>query len=374
MNKQASLFEGAPKPTVVLRVNGGQRRPLTPAQRTFNTLVARVEKLRLQLSRKTAELNNALMYYAQHLEPRLRRMTVLRKDIVRALEPFLTNGQLKSKADRKTLRTIIAEQLTEIASAEGGLRDDDLRALFERTAGVDFETAQRQRLEDARNSMESIFEDMGFDIDLSDFDRDMTEPDFVAGTAGIGEDLKRQAEQREATHKKTKKQFEREEKERQAEEVRRKSIASIYKQLARVLHPDLESDPVLKQRKEVVMQELTVAYHDNDLHTLLRLELEWIQREQNDINRLTDEKLSIYNQALRAQVRELEFELEDLPLQPRYQRLHVLDGPFEIGVRSDGPAEAKEMDFVINTMERDIKRFRSSNGFETVKTLIREFR
>src|SRR5215469_14363743 len=110
MERQASLFEGAPKASTSLRLTGGYRRPLTPAQRTFNKLVARVENLRLKLSRKTAELNEALAYYGEHIEPRVRRMTSLRKEICRALAPFLTKG-LKSKAERKTLAEILADQL-----------------------------------------------------------------------------------------------------------------------------------------------------------------------------------------------------------------------------------------------------------------------
>src|SRR5215469_14567169 len=116
MERQASLFEGAPKTSTSLRLTGGYRRPLTPAQRMFNKLVARVENLRLKLSRKTAELNEALAYYGEQIEPRVRRMTNLRKEICRALAPFLTDKGLKSKAERKTLGEILAEQLRDVAS------------------------------------------------------------------------------------------------------------------------------------------------------------------------------------------------------------------------------------------------------------------
>src|ERR1019366_7589077 len=47
---------------------------------------------------------------------------------------------------------------------------------------------------------------------------------------------------------------------RQAEQIRNKSIASVYKQLAKVLHPDLEPDAGRKQAKGTLMQELTAAY------------------------------------------------------------------------------------------------------------------
>ncbi|MDQ3417913.1 MAG: hypothetical protein M3541_03900 [Acidobacteriota bacterium] len=43
-----------------------------------------------------------------------------------------------------------------------------------------------------------------------------------------------------------------------------------------MLHPDLEQDPSLRERKTGLMQEVTAAHAGGDLHTLLRLELEWI--------------------------------------------------------------------------------------------------
>jgi len=60
-------------------------------------------------------------------------------------------------------------------------------------------------------------------------------------------------------------------------------------------HPDLEQDAERRRQKETVMQELTAAYRNHDLHTLLRLELEWIRREECDLDRMTEEKLAIYN-------------------------------------------------------------------------------
>ncbi|PYS50742.1 MAG: hypothetical protein DMG13_20380 [Acidobacteria bacterium] len=104
-----------------------------------------------------------------------------------------------------------------------------------------------------------------------------------------------------------------------------------------MLHPDLEPDAGRKQRKLALMQELTTAYRNNDLHTLLRLELEWIQQEEGAAERLAEEKMATYNQVLKEQVCELERELGELPCHPRYQPIAVPDGPFELRLRMDGP-------------------------------------
>ena len=130
----------------------------------------------------------------------------------------------------------------------------------------------------------------------------------------------------------TQRQMQKEEQIRQAEELRKKTVANLYKQLARVLHPDLELDPALKEQKQALMQELTVAYRNNDMHTLLRLELEWIAREEGNLERLTDDKLAIYNQTLKEQVADLQRELYELPCHPRYQPIAEFDGPFGVSI------------------------------------------
>ena len=161
---------------------------------------------------------------------------------------------------------------------------------------------------------------------------------------------------------------------RQAEELRKKSIASLYKQLAKVLHPDLEPNAQRRARKAELMQELTTAYRTNDLHTLLRLELEWIEHEEGDLASLTDEKLSVYNQVLREQSRELERELADLAYHPRYQPITARDGRLTIRPRTEGPAEAHLIDTAIASVEESIARLRSSKANAEVRAAIREYR
>ena len=91
------------------------------------------------------------------------------------------------------------------------------------------------------------------------------------------------------------------------------------------------------------MQELTVAYRNNDMHTLLRLELEWIAREEGNLERLTDDKLAIYNQTFKEQVADLQREFYELPCHPRYQPIAEFDGPFGVSIRDNGPAEARAL-------------------------------
>lgn len=193
---------------------------MTPAQREFNRLVAQVEKL----AKETRRLEDSLKYYAEHLHPRLRRITALRKDLIRALAPFLDDKQL-SKKNRKLIRLLVAEQFEVMASECGPTQDDDLRQVFSRVHGVRYEDAAREELDQVRSEMEPMFADFGIDVDLSELSLDMT-PEAIAA------------------------------------------------KMAKV------TAEVRQSRGAAAGQELTAAYRSNDLHTLLRLELQWIEREE----------------------------------------------------------------------------------------------
>ena len=381
-SEQISLFEDSAQrlepESAGLTLVSRRGRPLTKAQQTFNRLVSRIEALRLKLERETQRLDDLLAYYGEHLHPRLRHQTELRKGLVRALATFLDDKPLKGKKARSTLRQVIADQLQEIFSAEGPFSDDDLRALFERVHGRGFEEAAREEFEETRQRIESVFSDLGIEIDLSEIKPGMSEETLAAKAAETMARLQQHVEENlrstGSPRRKTERQMEKEERQRLAEELRKKTVATIYKQLARVLHPDLELDTARKGQKEVLMQELTVAYRNNDMHTLLRLEMEWIQHEEGNIKRLTDEKLAVYNQTLKEQVQNLEQELHELPYHPRYQPITVPDGPYGVTILTNGPAEARALDEVNAGIESDIRDLQSTNGLETVKAILQSYR
>jgi hypothetical protein len=380
---QHSLFETGQDPG---RPDGGSLllvaqpdRPLTAAQREFNKLVLKVEELRERLQKETRRLDQALAYYGQHIHPRLGRLASARKALVRGLAAFLDGGALKREKDRETLTEIIAEQLNDVVHDFVPGEDDDLRALFERIHGIDYETLERQEMDYVRSQMESMFATCGIDIDLSDLRPDMSEDAMAAKVAEVADTIRQKIRQeeddlRKRPHRKSKKQLERQQRLKQVEEARSKTIASIYKQLAKVLHPDLEQDDELRRKKVTLMQELTGAYRSNDLHTLLRLELEWIQRAEGNLEHLTEETLAIYNQALKDQIAGLKQELASLPYHPRYQPIVVADGPFGIRLRSNGPAEAALLDSVTARMQAAAGRLRTANAGREVHCLIQEAR
>ena len=380
MGDQFSMFDDSVfvKPAtgslVLSRWRGGRA---TKAQRTFNGLVERVETLRSQMEAKARELDRALADYGEHLYPKLQRETALRRDLVLAFGPYLKPGRLKQKGDRLTLRRLLEAQLHLIVDRENSLEDPGLRSVFKQVTGREFDDVMHEETQEMRQVFESIFSDLGIDVDVSDLGADMSEEEIAAAAARIAEGLQSGVEQTGSRPRrerpKSARQLEREERARQAEEMRKRSIASIYKQLARVVHPDLEQDAERRRQKETVMQELTAAYRNHDLHTLLRLELEWIRREEGDLDRITEEKLAIYNGVLKEQIIELERELREMVLHPRYQPIVVPDGPFDFRLRNVAD-EARDLDVINAGFESLLDCLRTGDALAAVQAAIRGFR
>lgn len=384
MNGQQSLFGDflPEQPTPVsLRIAKSGTAPLSKAQRAFNRLLARIERLRAEIAAKGVRLDEDLAFYGATLHPLNQASVSNRKELVRLLGP-LWKGGIKpalGKRQKETLAEILTFQLNAIAVAEGGLFDEDLKGIYALVAGQDFADFEEDQFSDFREEMEDLFDEAGMDVDLSELRRDAPPEEFLRKMAELEAKLREAEEgvrQREQVDgppaKKGKRQLAQEERERLLAEARARNIGTVYKQLARALHPDLEPDPVLRLNKETLMKELTVAYKQGDLYTLLKLELEWLQREEGDVARLSEEKLSVYNEVLKEQCETLEEEYRMLPMQPRYQPLHQYAGGFGLG-HLDRQGEKARAEALVKSQEEAIARLRGPEAHVEVRDILRSY-
>lgn len=199
-NIQKSLFEAEhalSSEAVSLTLKSRPGRPLTSAQRMFNRLTAQVEQLRSKLEKETRKLDKALAYYGEHLHPRQQRCTALRKEIVRIMAIFLDSSDIKDKRDRRALREIIGEQLDFILEEDGPIQDTDLRALFKRVHGTSYEALERQEVDEVRSMMESMFADLGVDIDLSDLGPEMNPEEIARKMAEMSDTVRQEMQENE---------------------------------------------------------------------------------------------------------------------------------------------------------------------------------
>jgi hypothetical protein len=92
-----------------------------------------------------------------------------------------------------------------------------------------------------------------------------------------------------------------------------------------------------------------------------------------DLERLTNEKLAIYNQVLKEQLFELKSEIDALACHPRSAPIVVVDD-FDIEVRTAGPAEAHRLDIMIRDMETSLALMRNGDAEKEVRLAIKEYR
>lgn len=343
-------------------------RKLSKTEAEFNRLVAKVEKLRARLSAETKRLDATLGKFASDIHPRLQRIAALRADVVRALAPFLKDRRIKGVREKRSLREFLEHQFDEFL-ADGRELPEDLRAVYREVFREDVGATAERDFELRRDVMKEVFEEMGVDVDLSDLTPEMDEAEVAArvrekmAAAGIaGPEDFREERPRAASAASTKREQAKEKLRAAAVELRQKTIGSIYKQLAKVLHPDLEQNPAERARKVTLMQELTAAHRAGDLHTLLRLEIAWLHRAEGEAAQLSDEKLKVFNAVLREQVEELEREVDQLSADPRYQVLARGDGGFSDDWWTGAPQELAELDAAAEAMEESLKELRGADA------------
>ncbi len=372
---QSSLFDTiVPKAKNSLIISSKKQQPLNKQQQAFNRLVKKIEKLRMELEKTSANLDEKLNYYGKYIAPLEQQLTIRREEVTKLLFPFYSNKKLLLKPQKKTLKDFLSIQLKEIFANKNGKPDEELQKIFKAVYEVSYEEAAIREFEEIKDQMEGMFEGFGFDMDFSDFSKDMTAEEMMAKMKGLEDDFLKQEENRgskKASRKKTDKQLQREERERQLEEARNKNISSIYKQLAQALHPDLDQDEDVKMEKEVLMKRLTVAYDKQDLHSMLSLEMEWIHKEEQNTDKLSNEKLAIYNQVLKEQVEDIEQQLFALTQHPRFHPLMRYNNGFPFGgISVNLQKEKRDLEDVLETLKRSIANLKGKEALREVRNII----
>lgn len=311
---------------------------INPAQQAFREAVQQVEGLRQRLRDVQAEQADARRRYWQLVGPAARAVVEARQTLFAPLENALLI-HFFSRAEEQQITGVI------IGNA---------RALQERfgedASDVLLKYAPQRRAAQARNTA-----------------ADSTASDASFSSLPPHEQAAAQAHAR----RKTKAQKAQEAAEKAAREEEQRLLSNtktLYRQLARTHHPDLERNPDAQQHKTALMQCITEAYEANDLYTLLQLLSESAPTDHAD-----DDVLTRYTQALRQQQIELKQQLNEL----KYGPSNVLSGT---GKKQEAElrqlkrhlrAEAEYVQHVARLSQepeglRDVLRELATEGQETV--------
>jgi hypothetical protein len=317
---------------------------LTKEQLEFNLLLDRMNKAEAKIQIERQFLDTLLEECISKVYPVHLDFIKLDLQIIEELFTYFKNTKL-SASRRRSFTDYMNEKIDFILFCPNGMNDDQVIRILEIQKEIYKAEEEKKTKKDKLFEAEMEFEmlrgqleleliERGFVIDLSELNMEMSSEEinnFVEDKIrnyGNGNSQNRNTKQHK---KKSKKQIEKETKEAEIEELKGKSLSSIYKSLAKIIHPDLEQNPEKRNQKEQWMKMLTVAYEKKDLKTLLEIELEWAKGESDHIETIALDKLKLYNQMLRSQVQEMEIAAATVYNEQKYGLLlYFTDGPYKL--------------------------------------------
>jgi hypothetical protein len=300
-----------------LKIAAVKRKKLTPSQQTFNRLSKRIQQLQNAIQQDAAKLEAILKAYNAAIPALQRTVAATKIVLAKALGETTTKikyGKRQAIDVRNVILTLCDEAFADIEP------DEETQRFFNEWSQSSYQEELANQKDAMKQMLSQTVKDaFGLDIDFSDMgDTPEEMAQFAKRLQSQVIDNANTRDHRASGRKKTKKQIEKEERDRQREQQQLKSIRSLYLSLAKALHPDTETDPTKKTHKEELMKKVTTAYADKDLATLLKLELEWVADESHDLDTLPDEKLKLYIASLKEQIAALEAEHAAVVYNPRY--------------------------------------------------------
>lgn len=339
--KREIRHKSAPrKEGLVIRPENGA--PLSRTQLEFNRLMKNLEAARASHTREQSRLDEALAISIRELMPLVEELNRVNRDLV--LTGMKAWKTLKLTARRRQwFGDLLAGKASELLGDPVGLLDEELARMEaiidELEPPLDEEemrAAAAGELEEMRVSLEQAARHAGLELDFSDLDPNLDPEEFGrianerlrAAFAAVENGGPSSAPAGKPKRKPTKAQLAKERKRLEIEEARNRDLKSLFKQLAKAFHPDLEPDPLLRQHKQVWMQRLNTAYAASDLREMLQLEMEWLGEEATNLTTAGDEKLKVYCMVLKEQVDDLRRQTHYLPDEPQYGPLQRFRDPF----------------------------------------------
>lgn len=337
-----------PTPNLDLAIKATTWKDLSPAQIEFNKRLKALEKARAAHDRKRIRLDEDLVVCRDVLMPLVEDLNRARFQLIVGLVENTKRLKL-SKRRSENLDYMLCDQLEELFADPAGLSEEELAALEVIAKGrgvLDSDDAEptpeeqefiREEFEELRAMLEEVARQAGAKLDLSgldptgdpaEFEQEM-EKRLAAAGDGFRDAMSQPGSKPRRKRKPTKAALERERRKQEVEAAKKRDFKSLYKQLAKALHPDLETDPELRSHKEAWMKRLTTAHAAGDLREMLVIEMEWLGEEADNLTKASDDKLQVYALVLKEQVSEIRQQTKDLFLQPEFSPLRRFTSPFD---------------------------------------------
>jgi hypothetical protein len=289
---------------------------LSPEQRKYKTLAAKIEKAKLELL--AWQEQEALFEQGASL-----RMTPLMAELAACQYRFviklasLVAGPGRTAIERKTMRRALCEQAAQLVDSEfiGEEQAAELKALHDLHADVQLDQVNAEVVA----NMKAMFE-AASGVDLGDEEFDSHEAlldrvqqklqaqaqDASADDADDADAADFRTSNQRKPHKPSVAQQRAEHEAKEAS----MSVREVFRKLASALHPDRAIDDADRVQRTLMMQRVNQAYAKQDLLGLFALQLEIEQIDPAHLAQASSERMRHYNRVLSAQLQELLDELE----------------------------------------------------------------
>ena len=307
----------------------------TPAQQAFRQAILAVENLRQQLSELRTQHADARRRYWQQVGPAAEAVVQARHALYVPLEESLLLSYF-SRLEEQQITALIVGNARTLADRFG----EDEEAILRKYAAAG-PAAGAAGTADAAAPPAHVL--------------DPTLPPHEQAAAARAQ-------------RKTKAQRNQEEAARADQQQLAANAKTIYRQLARTHHPDLERDPARQAEKTAHMQRITAAYEADDLYSLLQL-----LADSAPADAAADDVLTRYTRALVQQQTTLKQALNELKYGPnglisgsgKKQELELRQ------LRRDLRAEAEYVAHLVRLVQqpgglRDVLRELAAEGLDTV--------
>lgn len=343
----------------------------TKAQKDFNDALAK-HKATIKHANLMDELVQfANKEYSKQIHPELKKqkkLMALRTEMMRDI--YLEDLVRLSKNQKQILKACILE----ICSNE--IEHD--RAFYyaimlqlETTAERNYRLLEKQRIE------EQIKNQYGFDIDLDDIsNKDFkTEEEREAHHEKYKDFYSKYQEQEDKGFEdyfrnrkektKSKSQQEKDAKLAEVEKLLNTDINKLFKELAKLIHPDREQNVELRTKKENLMKELSNARDNSDIADILRIKLlvdELLPNNSTEIS-LNDSSIKRFVSIIKTKISELEKTIKqkayafpfELTVSPKALNTKLIEKHIKLELRTL-TYENKDIEIEIDAL-RDDPRF-----------------
>ncbi len=345
---------------------------LSKEQKRFNGYLQKIKSIKdqIELSRELAlELGRMIQEQIKPLED---KMYDAWKSFILGLDRSMYAHNLAPKQFEKYESIVFEQADSYLGTAKP---DDEIKAIFDEHSEESFDDLQAESEVEGKDYIVQMFKmQFGIDIDPDDIDdvqNPFNNPKLFEKIQEAKEKHDANAEinaqkkaESEAKRVKTDKQIKKEESRKAAESAVSKTTKQIYLDLVKNFHPDTEMDEEKKKWKTEIMQQVTVAYDEDDYIKLLELQMTLLENRENAVEKFDNKQLRHFNDALRQQVQELEMQLtmSSPASNPMFTHGHLFN--------LNGDQMKRNVNRHVKDIESELNRYRDSlNYIQSLKGL-----